>query len=359
MHHILPARLGCGVGWQVFLLPHLLLPSVLHLVLGSLWLAPAAGQTPIDLRLPRRTKSLQLCPFEAPNLASRNPAEIAWAAYRLTPETARTANAGLCTALESMQKGQSEAHKGALLHLLHAAMQNDITIPMSLLRFEPDGRTRIPWIALQTRAATENGRELFALFHRLDAATDPGWEVLGGSLALRGHGAFAIELRTQMQPVLRVRVGNRNQGATEMKVDPGAPKNLDGFPDMPFYAWERDKYSIVAPTFQPTAGTVCVVDQASTDRARLRWLAALAGENDPVAWAARFWSRFPGRDVAEFDAFARGAEKRATESLAAADATLRQRFKLSERLRLPTLEVVWDDCRSEKEKAAQPMPMRR
>ena len=307
----------------------------------------------------RRAKE-ELCPFASPRLSSTDPAEVAWAAARLKVEDCRQPEVAtaLISALRSFRVAEKEEHHRAVLHLLHAALQNDVTIPMADLRFEPEGRTRIPWIALQTRNATKDGREVFELFHALDEKTDAGWELVGGSLATRGHGAFAIELRTQMVPRLRVVAGQRPQDfRPHVRLE--APGPLPGFPTAPAYYWERGKYGFVGAAVDTGSSRDSKIDNPRLDRVKLRWLAQLVEEPDPMAWAAGFEARFAERDIGKFQAFSDAHEKRATESLAALDLELRKRFKIPERLALPALETVWEDFRREEVKKARPMPERR
>ena len=324
---------------------------------------PAAAQRKLELLPEPEVK----CPFDAPQLLSEIPAEVAWAARRLPVDAGSkpTTVADLLSALRTMSAGETEEHRLAVAHLLHAALVRDMPIPIADLRFEPEGRTRIPWIALQVRAATEDGRAVFELFHRLDQTTDPGWEYVGGSLAIRGHGAFAIELRTHMSPKLRVCASRRPSDDVKVNLT-DRPVRKRGFPDLPHFCWDRDKFGIVGwvnPDSAPIPGHwatgTCAIDERRRDLAQLRWLAQLAGERDPVAWAARFDARYPELDLAKFDAFAQKAEQRARDSLAAADAALRQRFKLPERLMLPDLKVVYEDLRREADRKAQPMPERK
>ncbi|HZN40488.1 MAG TPA: hypothetical protein VFD82_16910 [Planctomycetota bacterium] len=321
----------------------------------------AAARAAVQRAAERRAKE-EACPFEAPRLSSTDPAEVAWAAARLTAEDSRKPEvaAALIAALRSFRVGEKEEHRRAVLHLLHAALQNDVVVPMADLRFEPEGRTRVPWVALQTRNATNEGGEVFGLFHGLDEKTDAGWEFVGGSLAIRGHGAFAIELRTQMVPRLHVVAGPRPGVAADL-VMRDAPGPLTGFPVPPAYYWQRDKSGFVGTAFVtgPTSTRDCSIDAARLDRVKLRWLAQLVEEPDPAAWAARFEARFPERGMGKFQAFSDASEKRAAESLAAMDLALRKRFKIPERLALPKLEIVWEDFRREDVKKAQPMPERR
>src|SRR5262245_54161358 len=226
---------------------------------GCIWAMPCSAQQPdpknekdraavraaIQRAAERRAKEA-LCPFESPRLSSTDPAEVAWAAARLTADDCRKPEvaAALIAALRSFRVGEKEEHRRAVLHLLHAALQNDVVIPMPDLRFEPEGRTRIPWIALQTHNATKEGGEVFALFHGLDQKTDAGWEFVGGSLAIRGHGAFAIELRTEMVPRLHVVAGQRPSVIAE-STRPEVLEPLPGFPVPPAYYWQRDKSGFV------------------------------------------------------------------------------------------------------------------
>lgn len=333
-----------------------------------LWTLPCPAQDPAlgtieklltpRVRRDQRNRNAVACPFETPRLLSNDPKEVAWAATRLSAEDCRDPRviADVLTALRAAGAGETEGHRRAVLHLLHAAFVNGITIPVADLRAEPEGRARIPWIALQTRAATRDGREVFQLFHALDATTDPGWELVGGTLAIRGHGVFAIELRTQMTPRLRVTAGRRTRDESGPKVRLAAPEPMPDFPDAPSYCWERDTLGFVSAA--AGAREDCAIDEGRLDRARLRWLAELGRECDPLAWAARFDATFLERDIGKFPAFAAAAEKRATESLAAVDLELRRRFKIPERVVLPGLEVVWLDGRDEKSRKARPMPVR-
>lgn len=305
------------------------------------------------------------CPFDQPRLGSGEPQEVAWAAHQLTKaRTAETvAVASLVAALRTMREGPTEEHQLAVLHLLHAAHRLDLVIPSSELRFEPEGRARIPWLALQARATTKNGREVFEQFQKLNAATDPGWEVLGDSLAVRNHAAFALELRTRMVPRLIVFAG---QPAAAREVRPqvrkGLPAALVGWPPTPVHSWRRDRTGLleVASTFaRRTHDDFGDLDPRSANRARLRWLAELAGEPQPVAWARRFEAQYHARNMATFEAFAQASEVRARESLERADLALRKAFRVSDRLLFPGLEVSWQDCRSAADQAAMPMPARR
>jgi hypothetical protein len=342
---------------------------------GCIWVVPCNAQQPdpkdekdraaaraAALRAAERRAKEELCPFESPRLSSTDPAEVAWAAARLTAEDCRKPEviAALVSALRAFRVGEKQEHRRAVLHLLHAAQQYDVTIPMADLRFEPEGRTRIPWIVLQTHNATKEGGDVFALFHGLDEQTDAGWEFVGGSLAIRRHSAFAIELRTRMVPRLRVITGPRSSEAASL-VNVGAPEPLAGFPAPPTYYWQRDKFGFVGAAFETgrTATRDCKIDAARLDRVKLRWLAQLVEDPNPAAWAAGFEARFLERDIAKFQAFSDASEKRATESLAAMDLELRKRFKIPERLVLPKLEIVWEDFRREDAKKAQPMPERR
>ncbi len=343
-----------------------------------LWLAPCVAQDPAPdevaqgeavLRALVRRAQHRLgreqaveCPFEKPRLGSTDPMEVAWAAEQLTVEDGRQpqVTADLIAAMRLLSAGKTEEHRRAMLHLLHAALQHRLAIPLADLRFRPEGRTRIPWIELQARGTAKDGRDVFALFHSLDEKTDAGWEVVGGSLAMRGHAAFAIELRTQMVPRLRVFASRRSPNKNEPKVVLERPGPLAGFPPPPTYYWTRDSSGFVtATTANASSGDDpkgCEVDPLRTDRTKLRWLARLVGEPDAVIWAARFEARFAEQDMGDFRAFAEAAEQRATASLLALDQELRKRFKIPERLLLPSLEVVWEDFRSERLKKAQPFP---
>ena len=343
-------------------------------MLGCIWAVPCNAQQPdprneadraavraARQRAAERRAKEELCPFESPRLSSTDPAEVAWAAAQLSAEDCRKPEVAtaLIAALRSFRVGEKEEHRRAVLHLLHAALQNDVMIPMADLRFEPEGRTRIPWIALQTHNATKEGGDVFALFQGLDEKTDAGWEFVGGSLAIRGHGAFAIELRTRMVPRLRVVAGYRTSEAAD-PVRLEAPGSLPGFPVPPTYYWQRDKNGFVgAGIATPTASQDCTIGAARLDRIKLRWLAQLVGEPDPAMWAAGFEARFAEREMGKFQAFSDANEKRAAESLAALDLELRKRFKIPEHLVLPKLEVVWEDFRRTDAKKAQPMPERR
>lgn len=343
-------------------------------VFGCIWAAPCAQhpdprneadaarvRAALQRAAERRAKE-EPCPFESPRLSSTDPAEVAWAAARLTAEDCRRPEvaAALIAALRSFRVGEKEEHRRAVLHLLHAALQNDVMIPMADLRFEPEGRTRIPWIALQTRNATREGGDVFALFRGLDEKTDAGWEFVGGSLAIRGHGAFAIELRTQMVPRLRVVAGQR-PGEPIDALALEAPESLPGFPVPPTYYWQREKNGLVGPGIATTRAPKkdYTIGAARLDRIKLRWLAQLVGEPDPAMWAAGFEARFPERDMGKFQAFSDANEQRAAESLAALDLELRKRFKIPERLMLPKLEVIWEDFRRDEVQKARPMPERR
>ena len=342
---------------------------------GCIWVVPCNAQQPdpknekdraavraaIQRAAERRAKE-EPCPFTSPRLSSADPAEVAWAAARLTAEDCQKPEvaAALVAALRTVRVGEKEEHGRAVLHLLHAALQNDVMIPMADLRFEPEGRTRIPWIALQTHNATKEGGDVFALFHGLDEKTDAGWEFVGGSLAIRGHGAFAIELRTRMAPQLRVTAGQRpGSPAIEFGRREGLGP-LPGFPVPPTYYWARDAQGFVSAAVATTEDPKdCRIDPVRLGRIRLRWLAQLVGDPNPVLWAGRFEVRFLEGDIGKFQAFSDASEKRAAESLAALDLELRKRFKIPERLVLPKLEVVWEDFRRDEVKKVQPMPERR
>ncbi|HEX6810601.1 MAG TPA: hypothetical protein VF384_03155 [Planctomycetota bacterium] len=317
------------------------------------------------LRDKQRRPEEPQCPFASPRLSSLAPAEVAWAAARLTYEDCQNPQvaADLIAALHRLSASEADEHRRAVLHVLHAALQNGLSIPIAELRFEPQGRTRIPWIALQTQAATKDGREVFALFHALDETADLGWEVVGGSLALRGHAAFAIELRTQMVPRLRVAAGRGSRGANAPKSGLEPPQLLDGFPNPPIYYWNRDKHGFVTARFEKAddwrQGKDPAVDPVRLDLTKLRWLARLAGEPEAVRWSGRFEVRFTERNLANFQAFSDDAEKRARESLQAVDLELRKRFKIPDRLVLPELEVVWEDLRPVHAKKVEPFPERR
>lgn len=341
--------------------------SILVAVLSARLAAPVCAQVrrEIDPREQKRLDDLPPCPFEHVSLSATDPAAVAWAATLLTNADCQksTVAASLLTAMRAMRAGNTPEHQAAVLQLLHVALENGVTIPTEDLRFPIEGRARIPWIALRVRAATHDGSELFALFHELDATTDAGWEVVGGSLAIRGHRAFAAELRTQMTPRLRIHIGWRPQDEHEPRMGIEALPMLQDFPPRPTYYWDRDKFSIVSPTFTLAEtwnhSTECKVNALRTERAQLRWLAQLAGEYDPVAWAARFDAEFRDRDIRNFEAFAEGAEKRTKDSLAKVDAALRERLKLPERLKFPPLVVEWEDLRRDKDKEGQPMPVRK
>ena len=95
------------------------------------------------------------------------------------------------------------------------------------------------------------------------------------------------------------------------------------------------------------------------DRARLRWLGELTGEPAPAAWAARFFVKWNRREMTGFEAFAQESEQRARAALDTADAAFRQRFRVPAKLAFPPLEVVWEDGRSDADRAAMPMPARK
>ncbi len=305
------------------------------------------------------------CPFDQPRLTSAEPREVAWAAHQLTrSRTGETVEVlPLVAALRTMRELHTEEHQRAVLHVLHAALVLDLVIPSSELRFELEGRARIPWLALQARATTKNGREVFERFQELSAATDPGWEVLGDSLAVRNHAAFALELRTRMVPRLIVFAG---RPVARIEVGPQVreilPATLGGWPPPPIHSWQRDRTGLlrVASTFaRRIHDDFGDLDERSADRARLRWLAELAGEPQPTAWALRFEAQYRARSMEKFAAFAQASEVRARESLERADLALRKAFRVSDRLQFPGLEVSWQDGRSAADQAAMPMPARR
>jgi hypothetical protein len=62
---------------------------------------------------------------------------------------------------------------------------------------------------------------------------------------------------------------------------------------------------------------------------------------------------------AGFDDFAANAERRARATLETFDAELRRAFKLPASLRLPALEIAWEDQRPTEQQQQQPLPQRK
>lgn len=310
------------------------------------------------------------CPFPAPRLTATDPAEVAWAAHQLAaskdPALDLPATTELVVAaLRTMRAGKDDAHREAELHLLHAALVQNLALPAGELRTEPAAEARIPWQALQARAATKDGREVFQRFQQLDPATQGGWEVLGDALAVRDHSAFALELRTQMTPRLRIyalRHPPKDEPWRELLPQPRLEPTA-GLPWPPVYQWTRDRHGLLtaaplAPN-QLDRGWDYSADAVTIDCARLRWLAELSGEPSPATWAARFLVKWNRRQMTGFEAFAQESEQRARAALDTADAAFRQRFRVPAKLAFPGLEVVWEDGRSDADRAAMPMPARK
>ena len=327
---------------------------------------PANGV--VELPLPRRDDPP--CPFSAPRLAAADPAEVAWAAHQLAASKDPALDLPAATelviaALRTMRAGKDDVHREAELHLLHAALVHNLVLPAGELRAEPAAESTIPWLALQTRAATKDGREVFQRFQQLDPTTQGGWEVLGDALAARDHSAFALELRTQMTPRLRIfalRHPPKDDRADEDPPQPPPPPTA-GLPSPPVYHWTRDRHGLLtaAPLHanQDYRAWRYQAGPMALDRARLRWLAELSGEPAPTAWAARFFVKWNRREMTGFEAFAQESEQRARAVLDAADAAFRQRFRVPAKLVFPALDVVWEDGRSDADRAAMPMPARK
>ncbi|MDO8348780.1 MAG: hypothetical protein Q7T30_00985 [Planctomycetota bacterium] len=304
------------------------------------------------------------CPFANPRLSAADPAEVAWAAHHLLAADSiePTTVEALVAALRTMRAGTTEEHQRAVLHLLHAALEQHLVLPIAELQNPPEGRARIPWIALQARAAVKEGGDLFALFHRLDEQPDAAWEVLGNSLAIRDHGAFALEMRTRMEPRLRVYASRHPSGDSGPRPIEELPPRIEGFPLPPIHNWARDRLGVLGATHTYARQLHDVeepLDEVEIDRARLRWLAEMAGEPAPVAWAGRFDVQWKSRDMAKFVTFADAAEARARAALDRADAAFRTRFRVPERRHFPGLVVEWVDGRSEADRKAMPMPVQK
>lgn len=310
------------------------------------------------------------CPFPAPRLTATDPGEVAWAAHQLAASKDPTLDLPATTelviaALRTMRAGKEDAHREAELHLLHAALAQNLMLPAGELRAEPGAEATIPWLALQARAATKDGREVFQRFQQLDPATQGGWEVLGDALAVRDHSAFALELRTQMTPRLRIyalRHPPTDEPWREVMPQPRLEPTA-GLPWPPVYHWTRERHGLLtaaplAPN-QLDRGWDYSADAVTIDRASLRWLGELSGEPAPVAWAARFFVKWNRREMTGFEAFAQESEQRARAALDTADAAFRQRFRVPAKLAFPALDVVWEDGRSESDRAAMPMPARK
>ena len=190
----------------------------------------------------------------------------------------------------------------------------------------------------------------------------------GGGVAVDDDEAAAaapvfVELRTRMVPRLIVFAG---RPVARIEAGPQVreilPATLGGWPPPPIHSWRRDRTGLlrVASTFaRRTHDDFGDLDERSADRARLRWLAELAGEPQPTAWALRFEAQYRARSMEKFAAFAQASEVRARESLERADLALRKAFRVSDRLQFPGLEVSWQDGRSAADQAAMPMPARR
>lgn len=307
------------------------------------------------------------CPYPAPQLASGAPCEVAWAAARLTREQGRKPEvvAELAAALRRMQEGDGEEREQAALHVLDAAWRQQVTLPLDALQAPVGPAARIPWLALQVRAATADGRALFVRFRELDEVRDLAWEYVGDELAARGHPGFAIELRTRMKPTLRVHAGLAQKEIglgpfvflfEAVEVPPAQP----GWPDVPVYIWERDSYDRVAPRVRRREDwgvEARPLDEAARESAQLRWLAELGGEG--ASWLRQFDVCYPRHDLARFEAFAAAAVEKATASLAAIDEQLRREFKIPQRVAFPGLVVRVEDHRPEAAIAKHPLPQLR
>lgn len=308
----------------------------------------------------------EVCPYPAPRLASGAPCEVAWAAAQLTREQCRKPEvvAELGAALRRMQEGDGAEHGEAALHVLDAAWRHQAALPIESLQAPVGPAAHVPWLALQVRGATKDGRALFVRFRELDEGKDLAWEFVGDELAARGHPAFAIELRTRMAPTLRIHAGLAGRGFDLAKLlftlpDLEEPDERPGWPALPIYSWDRDQYGRLTPRVRRSgewAPTLDPLDEAARDRISLRWLAELGGEGQ--SWLRQFEVTYARHDLARFEPFAAAAETKARAALAAIDEQLRRDFKIPARVAFPELVVVVEDHRPDATIEKCPLPKR-
>lgn len=323
----------------------------------------------LAVALPAQQKARE-CPFANPSLEASDPSEVAWATTRIDLGNAHDLAPQVRNALARFRRPHTESEEVALFCLLRAVEQWGIAVPPAELRCECPDFARVAWIGAQVRAASEQGNELLALFQSLDAQSDPAWEYVGGAMALRGQRTFAIELRTHERPKLRVVIGAIPSADSLPTPEPVAVPDIDGMPPSPRLRWHRGELGVsLGPGWSagpvgrgmragalPPRTPPAPLDVVYIERAQLRWLAHLAQLQMPTAWSCQFQVAMKQRDLPRLPMLVAEAETRARAALAEADAALRERFHLPERLPLPDLEVVVDDRRSPDEQQATPLP---
>ncbi|MBK8096145.1 MAG: hypothetical protein IPK26_03510 [Planctomycetes bacterium] len=309
----------------------------------------------VSLTAQRRQREWE-CPYADPKLTAMEAEEVAWAACEL-PLAAADRNgqiADLRRALRTWRQDDSPTGRIAHGHLLRALAQRDAVLSPEELTVPDDPALRA--VATMLLLELPDDGPLFFAF-RQRQATEVEWEVLGGALALRRHVPFAAELFTAWQPCLRLEVvRSSNQRSTEVR-SVALPRPEPGRMPPLRVGWARDDRGILAPEFGwPGSTSVACLTERDSGRARLRWLAYLAGEPDPRTFVAGFDTILLERDQADYRGRLARARERSEKCVERIAMVFRERHWIPPTRKAPALTVEVLDLRSPDARNASPLP---
>lgn len=298
-------------------------------------------------------------PFADPRVTAARAVEVAWACVE--PAQGPPAGDALRAALAKWRATEGPEARAVVVHLLAALRGTAVVVPAAELVFPGDDLARLAAAPLLVRSG-----EPGALFREFGAAApdSPAWEFYGDALARLDHPAFAAELFLAWRPVLQVvatedpRYRAPPPPAPELVVDDAIAIDLDGWPPLPRFSWQRGGEVVqLSRSYGQGPRRTLVLTAADRERARVRWLGALHREAFPAAFAAGFTFAIHQRDHPQFAA--RVAERRAEleRDLAQIAAGLARRKLLpAARALAPKLAVTVTDERDEATRRHHPLP---
>jgi hypothetical protein len=310
------------------------------------------------------------CPFDNPRLDAPRWDEVAWACECVAAKPGDV-DAAIRALRDTLARARAAAPKNpdaasALPHVLCALEQLGAKIPAAELDLPPADATANLRLCLLQRAP-DGGPLLFREWKQLEEST-AAWEVAGDALALRRMPSFACELFAAPL-TLHVVIEPRLARGAEPAPPPGPGEPPDGFPQVPVCSWRRGAVDSVEarrvgspPGLQRhitrywLGSASC--NKRTADRARLAWLAVLAGEPSPANFASRFELDVDMRRFAALPELFAAARQRADESLRALPAALADRKLVPEawRTRVLALRIEVEDHRPDAERQAAPLP---
>lgn len=294
-------------------------------------------------------------PYADPKLTATEAEEVAWAAHELPLAAADRHGqiADLRRALRTWRQDDSPTGRIAHGHLLRALAQREAVLSPEELTVPDDPALRAVATMLLLEIP-EDGPLFFAFRQR--QATEVEWEVLGGALALRRHVPFAAELFTAWQPCLRLEVVRwSNQRSTEVRSVPLPRVERSRMPPL-LAGWARDDRGILAPEFVRQGTSVACLTERDSWRARLRWLAYLAGEPDPRAFVAAFDTILLERELADYRGRVARARERSEKCVERIATVFRERRWIPPTRTAPALTVEVLDLRALDARNTSPLP---